>query len=432
MTASSSRWLQQLMMRPHGLLQRHWRPAITAGILLLLSNGPVLRLAQLGADNRGIGSDRLFSVFIATASVVSAVLAWQVWLSGRQRQQVQPRALSLWALAAAACYSAAAVLSSLWSVDPAATLWRSVVYVGLAFGAVALAGYSGRELADTLALFGVVAVLSSLALIALRPDAGIDHNGDWIGVYANRNSLAPIAAIAAIAGLRWVVETGIAAASSGMGRHACGAVLCAASLLTMAGAGSRTAWLALLAGLGAATVIAGAASAAGRRARLGWVAAGLGGIALSVAAVAALWNTPTLVQRRAIWSLVWERVQERPWGGHGFFVFWEVPEMTSESDLLQRGSAHNSLVETALGLGLLGTAPLVALAVLASVNAARCLWRHPSASSWMWAAVTVAVLVENAAESFVLWFSYNWVLLVAAALRVPCGPQPAARSPPRT
>ena len=36
--------------------------------------------------------------------------------------------------------------------------------------------------------------------------------------------------------------------------------------------------------------------------------------------------------------------------------------------------------------------------------------------SWLWSAVVVFLLVENITESFVLWFSYNWVLLVAAAL----------------
>ena len=35
----------------------------------------------------------------------------------------------------------------------------------------------------------------------------------------------------------------------------------------------------------------------------------------------------------------------------------------------------------------------------------------------MWASVVGFALVENVTESFVLWFSYVWVLLMAAALR---------------
>ncbi len=110
---------------------------------------------------------------------------------------------------------------------------------------------------------------------------------------------------------------------------------------------------------------------------------------------------------------------ERPWGGYGFFAFWEVPELVAEHLLLQRGSAHNSLVETALGLGVVGTAPFVMIVVLAAVNAGRGLWLRPSPDTGMWAAVTVFVLCENVTESFVLWFSHIWVLLLAAALRRP-------------
>ena len=137
------------------------------------------------------------------------------------------------------------------------------------------------------------------------------------------------------------------------------------------------------------------------------------------AVVAAAWDVSTFSQRRTIWSLVWDRVLERPWGGYGFFAFWEEPELVAEHVLLERGSAHNSLVETALGLGVVGTVPFVILVVLATVNAGRGLWLRPSPDTGMWVAVAVFVLVENVTESFVLWFSHIWVLLLAAALRRP-------------
>ena len=54
-------------------------------------------------------------------------------------------------------------------------------------------------------------------------------------------------------------------------------------------------------------------------------------------------------------------------------------------------------------------------------------WRDPSPDAWLWAAVVAFLLVENVTESFVLWFSYNWVLVMAAALR----PIPSHRSPTR-
>ena len=113
---------------------------------------------------------------------------------------------------------------------------------------------------------------------------------------------------------------------------------------------------------------------------------------------------------------MWDRVQQRPVSGYGFYAFWDVTELLDHA-LLRRGSAHNSLMEVALGLGLIGTVPFAVTVVLAARNAGLHLWRRPGADSWMWAAVVGFALVENVTESFVLWFSYVWVLLMAAALR---------------
>jgi len=418
-----------------------------------------LRLAGW-LDRPGLWNDPAVWPFFAGAAAASVVLAWAVWRHGGNaggtagREVPAGRALSRLALAVIVWYSAAAVVSSLWSVYPSATLWRSAVYLGLVLLAVALAGLTDDELSTALVLLASVAVAGSLAVLVLNHDVGTDRQGDWIGMYTNRNSLAPMAALGVIAGLRWLLPragtasplgTRSAAARSAHGSSAppgalsprlaswfgaspalwrgSGAALVVASLVTLIGAGSRTAWLALAAAL-TLTSAFGAVASASRLRRWRplqtWAVAVGGGlvvVGVGVAAVAAAWNVSTFAQRRTIWSLVWDRVLERPWGGYGFFAFWEVPELVQDHVLLQRGSAHNSLVETALGLGVVGTLPFVVLVVLAAVNAGRGLWLRPSADTGMWAAVTVFVLFENMTESFVLWFSHIWVLLLAAALR---------------
>lgn len=414
-------------------LRRWWHVAVGAGLLLILSNGPVLRFATGVLDRPGLWNDPAIWPFFAGAAAVSVVLAWAVWRrggvgSGRAgRDDPASHAatgadLPRPALAAIAWYSAAAVASSLWSVYPSATLWRSVVYLGLILLAVALAGLTDDELSTVLVLLASVAVVGSLAVIVLQHDIGTDRDGNWIGMYTNRNSLAPLAALGVIGGLRWLLPT---AMSVSRYRRVWGAALVVASLVTLIGAGSRTAWLALAAALILASAF-GVLAGASRlrrwppwRARAAAAGGGLVAVGVSVTAVAVAWDVSTFSQRREIWNLIWDRVLERPWGGHGFFAFWEVPELVAEHLLLQRGSAHNSLVETALGLGLLGIAPLVVLMVLAAFNAGRGLWLRPSADTGMWAAVAVFVLVENMTESFVLWFSHIWVLLLAAALRRP-------------
>ena len=54
---------------------------------------------------------------------------------------------------------------------------------------------------------------------------------------------------------------------------------------------------------------------------------------------------------------------------------------------------------------------------LALYGVIRYAWSRPSPESWVWLVVIVFLAIENITESFVLWFSYNWVLLMAAALR---------------
>lgn len=436
------------VLGPH--LRRWWHVAAGAGLLLVLSNGPVLRFAGL-LDRPGLWNDPAIWPFFAGAAAVSVVLAWVARRGGGIGQAGWDHpvshaetgaALSRPALAAIGWYSAAAVASSLWSVYPSATLWRSVVYLGLILLAVALAGFTEDELSTTLVTLASVAVVGSLVLIMLQHDVGTDRDGNWTGMYTNRNSLAPLAAIGVIAGLRWLLPTpspqwqhgpagdvnGAPEAAGAVGRlwrRVWGATLVVASLAALIGAGSRTAWLALAAALGVASALGAVASASRRRdwgpwrTRVTVSSGGLVAMGACVAVAAAAWDVSTFSQRRTIWSLVWDRVLERPWGGYGFFAFWEVPELVAEHVLLERGSAHNSLVETALGLGVVGTLPFVMIAVLAAFNAGRGLWLRPSPDTGMWAAVTVFVLCENVTESFVLWFSHIWVLMLAAALRRP-------------
>ena len=156
---------------------------------------------------------------------------------------------------------------------------------------------------------------------------------------------------------------------------------------------------------------------------------------VSVIASQALWNTfafwrtfteldffATLIQRSAMWKLLWGYILEKPISGYGFFAFWDASELTATHELLGKGSAHNSLIETALGLGLLGVIPFILIVVKAASNSLLCLWRQPNSQNWVWATVVLFLLITNITESFVLWFSYNWVLLMAAAMRQPDNP----------
>jgi O-antigen ligase len=193
------------------------------------------------------------------------------------------------------------------------------------------------------------------------------------------------------------------------------------SLVVLLGTGSRTAWLAMFTAIGIGSLIVVTRGALDRHGpkRAALVAGGVGAVGLVVLifSIGRLWTDPTFEQRRTIWSLVWDRIAERPVHGHGFFAVWDVPAFTADHFLLERGSAHGSAFEVWLGLGLLGLIPFAVIVGLALYGVVRDAWRRPSPESWVWLVAVLFLLIENIAESFVLWFSYNWVLVMAAALR---------------
>ncbi len=425
----------------------------------MFTNGPVLLFSKSVLDRTGRWEDLAVWPFLAAAAVAGAALAaWDLSGAGRRPVEASERIAAI----AVAWFALAALASSLWSVQPTATVWRSSIYIGMALLAWAIARLDAHDTSAAIGVVAAAAVGASLLLVVLRPDLGLGPSDYWRGVYTNRNSLAPLAAIGVLAGLRFAlapgrlprgraggrenpVHTGEAVARAARERSeqeretpspdatgwhlpahvlkrtaAVGLML--ASLAGLVGAGSRTAWVSLIAALAVSSLPWVYHRAAGHRGKSQagmMTAAAAGASAVAAAAgLVAVWNVPTLSQRRTIWSLVWDRIVQRPLGGHGFFTFWDIEELTQHV-LLRRGSAHNSLVEVGLGLGLLGVVPFAAIVVLAARNAGLALWRRPGADTWMWAALVAFLLVENVTESFVLWFSYSWVLLMAAALRAP-------------
>lgn len=432
------------------------RFAAVAAALLVFTNGPVFFVARnLTADSGGWEGDLVRPAIIAAALLAAATaffdLAWRGSTGARRAAGPASRGLSPdtsagpaglaqthstadpaglarphgVAAAAVAAYTVWAVASSAWSVVPGLTLWRSLVYAGLVLLAWVMADM-GPDVRIPLGLMAAAAVGASLLALVAVPNQAFDIRGFWQGVYTNRNSLAPLAALGLLVGLRYLLMR-----PAGPAKQAAGMVLEGAALVVLIGAGSRTAWLSLV---GALVVSAlgwaypqlrrrfGPRAAAG--AGVGAVAVGLAGL---VAVTAALWQESTFAQRRTIWGLVWDRIADRPLAGHGFFAFWDVPELIADHELLQDGSAHNSALEVLLGTGLIGLAPFAVIAVAAALNAGRDLVRNPNADTWLWAAVVAFALFENAAESFVLWFSYNWVIIMAAALRCPGPRRPPLR-----
>jgi len=397
------------------------RDAVAALTLVVLTNGPLFFIERKAFDLPGVWEGPVVRPAIVGA-VASCVLL--VVLDSQRTSGARLMRPNRWILLSGVAYGAWGAVSVFWSVNPESSLWRGVIYMALPLVAWILADldHDRFERVATIAFGSLVAV--SIALVVLWSSTGLDRNDDWKGIFTNRNGFAPVCAVAIILGCSRFLS----------GHRWVGAMLAAASVIALLGTGSRTAWIALVVALGTATLLVAARvlarERAGKLVPVGSVVVGLLGAVVVVGAVATRWDESTFVQRRTIWDLVGDRVADHPVRGHGFQAFWTVPELIGEHELLQRGSAHGSVPEILLGLGAVGLI-LWAIVVLAAVaGTVRAAWLDPGVRSWFWMALTVFLIVENATESFVSWFSYNWVLLIAAALR--SWPVPLPRRAERT
>lgn len=400
------------------------RTILVAVGLAIFTNGPVFFVTDhvLGGD---LGWEQPFTrqLYIAAALVaVTTVVLDRYRLSGERLATPSPVAA-----AAVIVFTVWAVLSSLWSLAPDLTRGRSLIYVGLAAFAWIVADLDFGRFRAALALAMGTCVAASLVIVIVSESIGTDRNDDWRGIFTNRNSLAPVAGLAIIAGLSLLAD-------APRRRRVATAILPLVSAVVMLGSGSRTAWLALALATGVAlTVVLGRI---GLRRHGAGALAGAGAVLLTLAVAAAvvvsrMWGESTFEQRRTIWDLVLDQIGERPIHGHGWFSIWTVPSFTSMDPLLGRGSAHGSFLEVWLGLGLVGLVPFLAIVGLALHGAVRSAWREPGVASWTWLAIVLFLVIENVTESFVLWYSYNWVLLMAAALRSGVGsPRPTGSRTP--
>jgi len=126
-----------------------------------------------------------------------------------------------------------------------------------------------------------------------------------------------------------------------------------------------------------------------------------------------------LSSRRVIWHDVRSAIGGHIWRGYGFFAYWDDQSLTAGSYARvgkAYGSAHNSLLEVVLGLGLIGLSAYVVLIANMTIGLARSLWARANVATVGWVIAAIFITIQNSMESFVLWHSYLWLLFVAAAV----------------
>ncbi|MEO0588815.1 MAG: O-antigen ligase family protein, partial [Planctomycetota bacterium] len=358
------------------------RPAVAALWLIVLTNGPLFFLSRRVFGLRGAWEDPVVqpAIVLTAGAAVAFVVLDRFRLDGGRLAPV-PRV----PFAAAVALGVWATMSTWWSLQPDITLWRGVVYVALPFVAWVIADLSAERFGDALAWAAGFIVVVSATLVVLWPDVALDFNDDWRGLMTGRNSLAPICGLALFAGVAWWLR----------GMRRVGGLLVLASLAGLWGSGSRTALFALIVALGVSTVVI-----AGRRRYLadpGRANAALGvgamgaGVVVAVAGLAVFWDEPTFGQRRTIWRLVGDYIDDEPLVGQGWEAFWYTPELHTD-ELLRRGSAHGSVPELLLGLGVVGLVLWLIVVGTAIGGVAVRAWRRPDTEAWLWVAVVAFLL----------------------------------------
>jgi O-antigen ligase len=249
--------------------------------------------------------------------------------------------------------------------------------------------------------------------------------GYWVGIYYNRNSLAPVAAAALIAAAALAVGT-VRRSRSLFPGLAASLALGALALVVLLRSESQTAPFALLVAA-CAVVVFWSLRWATRRIGVtsSWWSPTLLTLVVTAAAVFVAMRTigslsgisgeaTTFNSRGPLWSLSWSGFQLKPWHGWGWQAAWHTPEFFKQGVWWAAWNttwSHNGYFDLLLGGGVLAALLFVAYFATAS----RDLDRLPGAESGFRLVAIVFVLAAATQESFFIGSHFLWALTVATA-----------------
>lgn len=348
--------------------------------------------------------------------------------------------------------------STLWSVEPGESIEKSA---GIA-GASMLALYLALRFPFATLLRVLTIVLSTIVVVSyltalLVPDIGVMqglHEGLWSGVFRHKNRLGFYATLAGV-----VFLAGYLRSRPHRSWYMLGYILSATLLFFSCSKSSHLAWILLFVAIGlylGATGLRRPALICLLSVTLCSISLGaqfqykvfpplvlnqiLHHVALDANVDSAEacesrfcdWITAappsaklhTGAGRIRLWSLLGERVGDRPLLGYGIGGFWLGSNGPSAQVWERVGwktpHAHNGFIDLILHLGLVGAA-LFLLFIFAAIKwtLQACLERKLDIQSLTYAAILACILLANIGESFLLVAnSLPWILLLLATIRL--------------
>jgi len=388
--------------------------------IAILTNGPSVFMAiRIAGDPLSFESTWFFLPFFGVAAIglVGFARQWKEVLAVRFASAIIGFTIAL------------LLISNLWSTAPTLSPQRSVITVGIIlFGAVLGTLCTLSELSRIVFYGASIPILASAAVVALWPEIGLMgpdqfgfDQGFYQGIFANRNSLGPVAALVLVSTPPLLADLRSRRWPPLITQYSLVSIACAAWMAV--GSRSTTPVVAVIIGVGVSGVVWIARRTLRGRISGATAATGAAGFAvLSVVLVfvnlerlmSLVGAEATLTNRRTIWRAVRSLIADRPLTGYGFWGVWNSSELPASALPPGYDSAHNSILEMAVGTGVVGGIAITVFLGASCVAAVRYMWLHGGLLAGWLAAMTVFLVVEHTTESFVLWYSYNLALVTAA------------------
>jgi|HubBroStandDraft_1064217.scaffolds.fasta_scaffold01508_6 exopolysaccharide production protein ExoQ len=297
-----------------------------------------------------------------------------------------------------------AFLSILWSQFPLITLVHAVLLgANMAFAFYLLERFSTNDLLKLLLMVGTLAAISSLLLIVLLPQYGLQErssvtSGAWEGIFAQKNIcgfvmtdlLLPAFFVqlksqyAKVFRNTYIV---VVLAIIAMSRSAGAWVICAACILFVV-------TMRFLLRMPRKDVLVIVFFLAG--------IAALAGVFVYRnfdALMYAIGKDPTLTGRTIIWSSLISSIRKQPFLGYGYAAFWQFLQGESANTVLvfhgPLGYAENGVLELWLELGAVGVLLYMFVFVRAIKDAAYCFMRKPSSAAMWYISGLFYITVSN-------------------------------------
>ena len=289
--------------------------------------------------------------------------------------------------------------------------------------------FSSRQLVVLVSLAMQLGVGLSYLAVKRSWTEAIDGEGNWTGIYFNRNSLGPVAMLGMITGIAIAISLWRARRMPyRLQLFACVSVLIVLDFVVYVRSGSSTS-------LGAAVVAAVASAiwiAVGRWKKatdapllaiqrvvypafvlitllIAWV-----GFRYQSAIVGWFGKADFFNGRSALWHYSWTGFLDRPLVGWGWRAAWSTPEFLKRDLWWTTAGAswsHNGFLEVLLGGGIVGGLLFAGFVLWAGQRTIATVVSIPS-ESWR-IAMAMFVLVACTQEVFIIGNHFLWLLLVA-------------------